>query len=309
MKGGKLFFCASVVENGLAKKSLPRRTGIWPVVLIVSLYAGEAAGRAERKTLREREKKGANSESLAGRSVSLSINDPVPRSRGRGRPFSSRGRMYNEKKRRFLKRKVLKLERGYLIVFEGIDGTGKSTHCRLLADYLESRGLSTARLSEPTRGAWGTKIRKILAEGRNGISPEEELILFVNDRKEDVERNIKPALEQKKAVLIDRYYYSTAAYQGALGLDPEKICRENESFAPRPDLVFIFEASPEECLRRIRESRNAGPNAFEQLEYLKKVQSIFRSFSGPQFRRVDSKPAKETVHAQLRREMDDLFRL
>ncbi|MBI4390102.1 MAG: dTMP kinase [Nitrospinae bacterium] len=204
---------------------------------------------------------------------------------------------------------AVELDRGYLIVFEGIDGTGKSTHCRLLADYLESRGIPAVCLSEPTRGPWGMKIRKILSEGRNGISPEDELALFVNDRKEDVDLNIKPVLEMKKAVLIDRYYYSTAAYQGALGLDPDKICRENESFAPRPDLVFIFEAPPEKCLQRIKEDRHGGPNAFEQLEYLKKVQSLFGSFSGPHIRRIDSQPAREAVHARLRREVDELFNL
>ncbi|MBI4383779.1 MAG: dTMP kinase [Nitrospinae bacterium] len=204
---------------------------------------------------------------------------------------------------------AVELDRGYLIVFEGIDGTGKSTHCRMLAGYLESRGIPAVCLSEPTRGRWGMEIRKILNEGRNGISPEDELALFVNDRKEDVALNIKPALEMKKAVLIDRYYYSTVAYQGALGLDPDRICRENESFAPRPDLVFIFEAPPEKCLQRIKEGRNDGLSAFEQLEYLKKVESLFRRFSGPHVRRIDSQPAREVVHAQIRREVDDLFKL
>ena len=206
-----------------------------------------------------------------------------------------------------IERRALKLERGYLVVFEGIDGTGKSTHCRMLAEYLESKGFSTICLSEPTHGVWGKKIRKILVEGRNGISPEEELALFINDRKEDVTLNITPALEQKKVVLIDRYYYSTAAYQGALGLDPEKICRENEVFAPKPDRVFIFKASPAQCLERIRKSRVEGPNTFEKLEYLTKVQNIFDQFSGAQVRRIDTEPALNVVYAQLCREIDELF--
>ncbi|OGW24082.1 MAG: dTMP kinase [Nitrospinae bacterium RIFCSPLOWO2_12_FULL_47_7] len=201
----------------------------------------------------------------------------------------------------------MKLERGYLIVFEGIDGTGKSTHCRLLAGYLESLGFATALLREPTQGVWGKRIREILIDGRKGISPEEELVLFMNDRKEDVSLNINPALAQKKVVLLDRYYYSTAAYQGALGLDPQKICRENEVFAPKPDRVFIFEADPEQCLQRIRNSRAEGPNTFEKLEYLNKVQEIFNSFTGPQFRRIDTQPDQNVVHERLRREMDEIF--
>ena len=64
------------------------------------------------------------------------------------------------------------------------------------------------------------KIRRLLSDGRQGISPQEELSWFINDRKEDIETNIMPALKKHKVVLMDRYYFSTAAYQGALGLDP-----------------------------------------------------------------------------------------
>ncbi|MDA1110796.1 MAG: dTMP kinase [Nitrospinae bacterium] len=202
----------------------------------------------------------------------------------------------------------MKLSRGYLIVFEGIDGTGKSTHCRLLADYLVARGLSVLKLFEPTKGPWGLKIRKLLTEGRGEVSREEELAWFINDRKEDVEKNIQPALHQNKVIILDRYYYSTAAYQGALGLDPERICRENEAFAPKPDLVFLFSASPEQCLQRIEASRSQK-SSFEKLDYLQKVQEIFDSFSDPIIRRIDTAPPPDEVHAKLRTEVNDLLLL
>jgi dTMP kinase len=201
---------------------------------------------------------------------------------------------------------ILKLDRGYLIVFEGIDGTGKSTHCRLLEDYLQSRGFPVLKLFEPTKGPWGMKIRKLLTEGRGDVSREEELEWFINDRKEDVKNNIRPALNQNKIVILDRYYYSTAAYQGALGLDPERICRENEAFAPKPDIVFLFSASPEQCLQRIEESRSKK-SSFEKLEYLQKVQRIFDSFSDPIIRRIDTAPPPDVVHARLRIEVDGLI--
>ena len=150
------------------------------------------------------------------------------------------------------------------------------------------------------------KIRKILAEGRKGVSPEEELSWFINDRKEDVEKNIRPALAENKIVLMDRYYYSTAAYQGALGFDPQKICRDNEAFAPKPDRVLIFTAPPEECLQRIEKSRGSTTE-FERLDYLVKVQSIFETFSGPNIRKVDSTPSTEIVHIRVVRAIEDLF--
>ncbi len=196
----------------------------------------------------------------------------------------------------------MKLDRGYLIVFEGIDGTGKSTHCRLLGDYLESRGISVRRLFEPTKGTWGMKIRKILTEGRGDVSPEEELSWFINDRKEDVENNIKPGLAKNEIVILDRYYYSTAAYQGALGLDPNEICRDNETFAPKPDLVFLFTTSPEQCLERIKKSRTEQ-SAFERLDYLERVQQIFGSFNDPIIRRIDTTPPSDEVHEKLRKEV------
>jgi dTMP kinase len=198
------------------------------------------------------------------------------------------------------------LKRGFLIVFEGIDGTGKSTQCELLAKSLSERNMLNIALAEPTRGTWGTKIRKLLSEGRQGISPQEELSWFVNDRKEDIELNIMPALQDNKVVLMDRYYFSTAAYQGALGLDPEQIRLENETFAPIPDRVLIFLTSPETCLERIESSRDQK-SAFEKLDYLQNVQEIFKSFSGPDIRFIDSIGSVSEVHEKVLSSIEDLF--
>ncbi len=202
----------------------------------------------------------------------------------------------------------MKLDRGYLIALEGIDGTGKSTQCALLADYLESVGYSVVRLREPTQGVWGHKIRKILTEGRGDVTPEEELLFFINDRKEDVEQNIAPALEQGKIVLIDRYYYSTAAYQGALGFDPVKIIDDNEAFAPRPNLLFIIQGSLDESFRRIEQGRD-GFSSFEKRGYLEKVRNIFDTFAGDHIRRIDSDPPVEEVQQALRQEVNALLGL
>ncbi|SUZ87626.1 uncharacterized protein METZ01_LOCUS40480, partial [marine metagenome] len=200
------------------------------------------------------------------------------------------------------------VNRRLLIVFEGIDGSGKSTQCRMLADLLNKKGIANISFAEPTRGKWGMKIRQLLAKGRNGISADEELEWFMNDRREDVEQNIEPALKAGKVVLMDRYYFSTAAYQGALGFDPQEIKAENEKFAPVPDRVLVFHNSPEKSLERIESSRE-GKSAFEKRDYLIEVQNIFKSFTDSNIRFVSSDPSIEKVHEQVLCEVQDLFEL
>ena len=197
-------------------------------------------------------------------------------------------------------------ERGWLIVFEGIDGTGKSTQCREMEAYLNKLEIPVTRLREPTDGIWGQKIRKILNDGRGDLTREEELSWFIKDRQEDVEKNILPALNLNKVVLMDRYYYSTAAYQGALGLDPQNILRENENFAPIPDRTYVFTVPPEECLARIESSRESH-SSFEKLDYLNQVQKIFDSFDGNNIKRIKSSGTIKDIHIQLREDVHQLI--
>lgn len=159
-----------------------------------------------------------------------------------------------------------------LIAIEGIDGAGKTTIARFLRDELQKMGYDVVLLKEPTDSEWGRKIKESL---NNRLSAEEELELFILDRKYDVEKNILPALKSGKIVIMDRYYYSNIAYQAARGIDAEKIRRMNEEIAPKPDLVILLDAPPELCLERVK--KRGMPNEFEKLSYLRKVREVFRS--------------------------------
>jgi dTMP kinase len=194
---------------------------------------------------------------------------------------------------------------GRLIVFEGIDGTGKSTQLRLLRHYLEARDNRVVATREPTDGAYGQKIRS-LYRSRSTLSPEEELALFINDRREHVTSVLAPALADGRIVLCDRYFLSTAAYQGAVGLDPELIIARN-GFAPPPDLALVFELEPQEAVRRITEHRGELPNDFEQLGYLQKVDTVFRSMRLPYIRRIDASPAADQIQQRVRDLADGLL--
>jgi dTMP kinase len=103
-----------------------------------------------------------------------------------------------------------------LIDFEGIDGSGKTTQAEMSLNHLSSLGIPVKLFREPTNGKYGIVIRDILSGRVLKKSPEEVLDLFIKDREENVTMNIQPALKNKEVVLLDRYYYSTMAYQGLL---------------------------------------------------------------------------------------------
>lgn len=184
------------------------------------------------------------------------------------------------------------MRKGVLIVFEGIDGSGKTTQAKTLMKRLKAMGFDVVYFREPTRGKWGSKIRK-KALHPDSLTPEEELDLFQRDRRENVGKNLKPSLEKKKIVILDRYYYSTIAYQGARGIDEERIRRMNEEFVVKPDLVFILDIDSQKGLKRI-ENRKKKYRLFEQEKYLVKVRRIFQGFKGENFVHIDAqKPVNE----------------
>jgi dTMP kinase len=187
--------------------------------------------------------------------------------------------------------------KGLLIVFEGTDGTGKSTQLKLLADNLTKKGIDVISSFEPTNGPYGQKIRSLYSN-REASSREDELELFLADRKEHVQNLIAPALAAGKVVLLDRYYLSTIAYQGAAGLNPAEILAKN-AFAPEPDLALLFYAPIATGASRITEGRGDSLNDFEKEDYLCKVKKQFEELNLPCIKRVDADRSIAAIHQNV----------
>ena len=183
-----------------------------------------------------------------------------------------------------------------LINLEGIDGCGKSTQSQFLMDKFESDNEKTILLKEPTNGKYGQKLWEMLS-GKIEATTEEILHLFVLDRKDHVNQKIKPALDEGKIVIMDRYYYSTMAYQAAAGIDVNRIRRDNE-FAPKPDIVLIFDLPADLAMKRVRSHSVA--DVFEKEEYLEKVRKAYLNLGDdPLVRIIDATRTPEKIFDEV----------
>lgn len=190
---------------------------------------------------------------------------------------------------------------GTLVALEGIDGSGKSTQASLLSDQLRARGFDAVVFREPGDSAFGDKLRQQFRDGRT-ISAKEEARLFIEDRRIDVRENIRPALVAGKVVVMDRYYFSTMAYQGALGLNTDQLREANELFAPRPDLTLILDLSAETSAERIHASRES-PDSYEGTEYLRRVRELFLEFCESDVVAVDAAAEVSELSAEILRKV------
>jgi len=194
-----------------------------------------------------------------------------------------------------------KIKRPLFIVFEGIDGSGKSTQAEKMLEYLRDQQVPCAGMMEPTSGKWGRQIREML-KGETAPHPDEQLRLFLLDREEDVSHNIMPALERGDTVVMDRYYYSNAAYQGASGLSTEYILQENRARKfPEPDRIYYIDLSPEKAIDRITmRNEGRGTEIFEKTPFLHKVRENYLSFRSERFVQIDGDLSADDVFSAVR---------
>lgn len=140
------------------------------------------------------------------------------------------------------------MSRSKFIVFEGLDHVGKTTQLDKAEEYLKSKGISVLRFREPGGTDAGEEIRELLLKKRAiDLHPKTELMLFFAARFQLLETRILPALREGKAVLLDRYYYSTAAYQGPLIYGSNWVLNMAEEWLrlTEPDLVIYLDGDPE----------------------------------------------------------------
>lgn len=178
------------------------------------------------------------------------------------------------------------------IVFEGIDGSGKTLQAKRLAERLHQNDVPCLFTAEPSDGPIGRQIRSLASRP----APLEEARLFLADRRDHVERVIRPALAQGTTVICDRYVFSSVAYQGARGVDPAFILEENAKFAIPADVTFLLDIPVEVALERISAHRGAEFSLFEKREDLEAVAAVYRGLTDPSLRHIDAHRSPEEVH-------------
>ena len=169
------------------------------------------------------------------------------------------------------------------ITFEGIDGSGKSTQARLLAEAFRQAGHPVRLTREPGGSEGAEQIRRLLVEGDpDRWSPETEILLFTAARRDHVEKTIRPAIAAGETVISDRFADSTRVYQGAVRSDlrPLVDTLHAQVIELEPDLTFIIDADPETALARGL-ARRSGEDRFEDMgaEFQVRLREGFRDLA------------------------------
>jgi dTMP kinase len=186
---------------------------------------------------------------------------------------------------------------GLFLTLEGLDGSGKSTQAKLLAAFLEGRGLPMVLTREPGGGLPG--VRDLLLRGE--LSPEAEYLLFSADRAEHVRRVILPGLEGGAWVVSDRYLDSSLAYQGfgrGLPLPWLLEVAKEATLGLTPRLTFLLDLPPEEALRRVKD-----PDRLERegLAFFQRVREGYLFLAEKEPHRFVVLDATESVEAVAQR--------
>jgi dTMP kinase len=193
---------------------------------------------------------------------------------------------------------------GKLIVFEGLDKSGKETQARMLAEYLKNKGIDCIYTEEPTPdNVFGKTIKEWLDRKFEIQSGKSIALLYTADRYEHMKSLILPKLEDGVTVICDRYFYSTIAYQSVLyGVEQEWIMDLNR-FARKPDITIFLDIPPEESVRRARTA-----DRHENLEFQVKVKKAYDELVKKHgFVVIDGNRSREDVFIDVRKAVMHIF--
>jgi dTMP kinase len=205
---------------------------------------------------------------------------------------------------------------GKFITFEGPEGSGKSTHIKLLKAFLEARGIEVVMTREPGGTPLGEEIRKILQHDHSEAPvPHAEVLLFLASRAQHVERLIRPALAQGKWVLCDRFDDSTFAYQGYGRGFPMEGLRAVNAFAVsglRPDLTVLLDVAPQTSRERLATRQATTATAPDRIEreaaaFHEKVRNGFLALAAEEPDRIaviSTERDREAVAADVRKAVE-----
>ena len=196
---------------------------------------------------------------------------------------------------------------GRFVTFEGIDGSGKSTQARRLAETLRADGRDVVLTREPGGSPGAEEIRALVLQGApERWSAETELLLFTAARRDHLERVIQPALDAGKVVICDRFADSTRMYQGLSrgDLRAKVDALHSLMIGVEPDLTLLIDMDPAHALTRAR-ARNTSEERFEDfgLPLQQAMRAGFLSLAGEfgdRFRVIDGMQAPEAVAADVR---------
>jgi len=197
-----------------------------------------------------------------------------------------------------------RLKKGLFIVFDGIDGCGKSTIVAKMNDYLKNLGYDIVTTHEPSSSKYGFEIKEIVNR-RKEASKEELLRLFKLDREENVAHEVLPALDKKKIVICDRYYHSTLAYQ----LEIEEWPKFLESVI-KPDLTLIFDVNVTLGLARVTQKYHEDKRTiFEEPEILEKTRQKFLLMPRYLEENIEIVDASKTISEVLAKVKEEVMKL
>ena len=195
------------------------------------------------------------------------------------------------------------------ITFEGVDGSGKSTQARLLAEHLRAKGKDVVETREPGGTELGERVRELRLKGPE-IAPWTETALFAAARAQLVDEVIRPSLGRGADVVCDRYLDSSLAYQGlARGLGVERVLELNllVTGGLLPDRTFLLLVPLDRALER----RGTTPDRIEREggDFIARVDAAYRELAGIFAQRVvsiDATPPPEEVAETIRGHLRDL---